>query len=87
MGQIEALAGIGKVRRTRRAFVESHHDIRTNAALDIHDALRGEEMLRPIDVGTEFASFFRKLAYTRQREDLEPTAIGEHRAVKTVEFM
>ena len=44
-------------------------------------------MLGTINMRTEFNAFFTHLTDTRQRKNLETTAIGQHRAVKSIELM
>jgi hypothetical protein len=40
-------------RRERRAFVEGHHDVRSQQPLDLHRPLRGELVARAVDVAAE----------------------------------
>ena len=50
VGQVEASPGIGVVGCAWRALVESHHDVGADSALDVHDALRREEVAASVDV-------------------------------------
>ena len=83
----QALLGILIVALARRTLVESHHDVGTNDALSIHNILRSEDMLRAIDMRTEFATLLTKLSDACEREHLETTTICEDRAIPAVELM
>ena len=48
--QLHAFLGVAVVAGSRRAFVEGHHDVGANHALCVDDVLRGEKMLRAVDV-------------------------------------
>ena len=85
--QVEALACVGKVCRSRRALVESHHDVRADGALDVHHLLGREEMLAAVDVGAELAALFREFANAGEGKHLKASAVGEHGAVEAVELM
>lgn len=41
-----------------RTLIECHDDIRTERFLDLHDRLRGEEVLRPITMRAKVNSIF-----------------------------
>ena len=85
--QVETLACVGKVSRSRGTFVESHHDVSADGALDVHHLLGREEMLAAVDVGAELATLFREFANAREGKHLKAAAVGEHGAVETVELM
>ena len=56
-----------------------------SAPLDVHHVFRREQVLRPVDVGTEATAFGRQFPAARQREDLKPAAVGQNRAVPCAE--
>ena len=87
MGQVEALASVGLVRRPGRAFVERHHDVGADGAFDVNDPFGGEEMFAAVDVTAELAAFFGEFANAGEGEDLEASAVGQHRAGEAVEAM
>ena len=81
------LLGVAVVCRAWRAFVEGHHDVGPDAALDVHHPFRREQMLRAVDVGTELHPLFLHLTDPRQREHLEAAAVGEDGTLPSVEAM
>ena len=44
-------------------------------------------MFRPVYMRTELYAFFCQFSNTGKRKDLKPSAIGQYRALPTVEFM
>ena len=87
MGELQALAGIVVGGRSRGTFVEGHHDVGSDAAFDVHDALGREEMLAAVDVAAELAPFLTQLAYAGEGKYLEAAGVGQHWAVETVELV
>ena len=67
--------------RIRRAFVEDHHDVRIQHALDAHALLGRQKDLGAIDRRRKLDAFLGDLAAMRQRKHLKPTRIGEDRLV------
>ena len=60
--EVERLTGIGLVRHSRGALVESHHDVGADGTLDIDRFLGGEQMLRSVDMAAEPRPLFGQLA-------------------------
>ena len=81
LGQSQRLCGILLRSITRRALVESHHNVGTDGTLGVDDALGGEEVARSVDMRLEVATLLLQLATRRKRKDLETTAVGEHRLI------
>ena len=81
MGQTQALLGVVVIAGSWGAFVECHHDVCTNTALDIHYPFWREEMFRTIDMTGEIAAFLLQFSNTGKREYLETTAVCQHRTV------
>ena len=71
LGQPEALLGIVVVAISRRALVEGHHDVGSNDALGVHHVLRGEYVLRTVDMAAELTSLLTQFTDASQREDLK----------------
>ena len=76
-GQGQGLFRIGIVRAVGHAFVQHHHDVGIEVALDAHHALGREQMLGAVQMGTELHAFLPDLAQGAQAEDLEAAAVGE----------
>ena len=55
--------------------------------MNVHHPFGREEMLASVYVRTKFTSFRTELANARQGEYLEASAVGQHRTVKTIEFV
>ncbi len=81
VGQSQALLGIVVVAGARGTLVEGHHDVGSDAALDVHHAFGREEVARAVDVTLEVAALLLQLAYAREGEDLESARVSEHGAV------
>src|SRR5713101_5271373 len=64
----------------RRALVEAHQHVRAELTLHLHRALRGEQVLAPVEVAAEEGSLVRDLALLGQRVDLETARVGEDRS-------
>ena len=60
------------------ALVEGHHNICTDGALSVDDALGGEEVARTVDVRLEVATLLLELAACCQRKYLKATTVGKH---------
>ena len=73
--------------RIRRAFVQSHDDIRADFALGVHYACRAKEMLGAVENASEFHSFRLDFAKIFQTPHLKSAAVREHRAVPTHELV
>ena len=65
--------------RIRRAFVEHHHDVGIEHALDLHRDLGREEQLVAVDRRRESDAVFADLAQRAEAEHLEAARIGENR--------
>ena len=63
------------------AFVEGHQDVGPDAALDIHDILRGENMPGAVDMRPENCPFRRQLPLPGKGKNLVPPAVGQDGAV------
>ena len=87
VGQRKAFSGVGEIGCARRAFVERHHDVCADCALDVHHFLGREEMLASVDVGTKFASLLAQFSDACQRKYLKATAVCQHGAVESIELM
>ena len=72
---------------TRSTLVESHHNIGSDDALNLHHILGRKEVLATVDVAAESATLLLNLPMISQREDLEAAAVGEQGALPAVEFM
>ena len=70
-----------------RAFVECHHDIAAQQALDFHAALGREHVFRAIDMAAEFDALLGQLAQFGQAHHLVAAAVGQDRALPVHEFM
>ena len=81
LGQLQGLLRIVVCRISRAALVKGHDDVRSDYTLGIHVVLRSEDMLRSVDMRTEYASFRSQLPYRTEGEDLESAAVGEDRPV------
>ena len=64
-------------RIVRRTFIETHRDIRTERALNLHRFFRPEKQFGTIEVRTEFHTVRLHFADLGEAEDLEPAAVGE----------
>ena len=87
MREIETLACVSEIRSARRAFVESHHDVRANGPFYVHHTFWGEEMFGAVNMTTKLATILTQFADTRERKNLKATTIGEHWFVKTIELV
>ncbi len=85
--QFEAVLGIAVIALSWGAFVEGHHDVGADDALGVHDVLRREEMLRPVDMRPELASLFLQFPYAGKRKHLKAAAVRQDGAVPAVEPM
>ena len=65
--------------RKRRAFVEDHHDVGIEYALDTHGLFRTQEQFIAIDRRLKRHSFLANLAQRPQTEHLKTARIGEYR--------
>ena len=79
--QAHRLGHAGLVGRKRRAFVEAHHDVRAEQALDLHRGLGAEEMLRTVDMRAEGHAVLGQLAQVCKAHHLEAARVGEDRLV------
>ena len=70
-----------------RAFIECHHDIAAQQALDFHAALGREHVFRAIDMAAEFDALLGQLAQFGQAHHLVAAAVGQDRALPVHEFM
>ena len=75
------VAGVG------RAFVERHHDICADGALDVDRLLGREEMLGAVDVGSEGDALFGDFPFIGQGVHLIAAGIGEDGAVPVDELV
>ena len=87
LGQSQRLLGVLVVALSWRTLVEGHHDVGADHTLGVHHVLRGEDVLRTVDMGTKLATFLTQLTDTCQREHLKTTRVGEDRAVPRVKLM
>ena len=62
-------------------FIQHHHDVRVQGPLDFQHLLRGEQMLRTVDVRAELHPFLPYLAQGTQAEDLEAAAVRQDGSV------
>jgi hypothetical protein len=65
-------------RATWRTLVERHDDIRSERTLHIHHILRGEEVLRPVEIRAEVDSLFGDLGELLSSLVLHPESEREH---------
>ena len=82
-GFFGGVAGAG----VRRAFVERHHDVGAEVALDAHGLDRAEEMPRAVDVRGELDAVRLDLAERGEAEDLESAAVGQDGVVPVLELV
>jgi hypothetical protein len=68
-------------------LVKCHHDICADLALGVDDILRGEDMLRAIDVAAKLGPFLLDLPNVREGVYLIAAAVGEYRPVPADEPM
>ena len=87
VGTLHGFLRILAVSRARTALVESHDDIRTYLALDIHDVLRGEHEFASVDMRGELHTLFGHLAYIGEGEYLKTSRVGEDRTCPSLETM
>ena len=71
----------------RRAFVELHHDVRVQRALDLHRDFGRQEQLRAVDRRRELDALFRDLAHRAERKHLEAARVGQDRTVPAHELV
>ena len=72
----------------RRTFVDDHRDVAAEVLLDRHDLARPEKQFRPVEVRLKRHAVVPDIAQLRERENLEPAAVGQDRSVpahKTVQ--
>ena len=67
------------IRRQGGAFVEGHHDVRAEQALDLHAALGREVVGRAVDVRLEAHPLLVELAQPRKAHHLKPARVGQDR--------
>ena len=85
LGKPEGFLRIGIIRVARTALVEGHHDVGADDALGVDVVLRSEGMAGTVDVRREGAAVRRQLADGAEGEYLETAAVGEDRAVPSLE--
>ena len=78
-GPLHGLLRVGALTGIRRAFVESHDNVGTEPMLNFHDLLRGEEVVRAVQVRLEAHAIGGDLVAVTEAEDLEAAAVGEDR--------
>ena len=83
----QTFLGIGIVACARRALVQSHDDVCSDATFYIHYALWGEHVLGTVQMAAKCATFLCKFTYAGQGEYLKTARVGEYRLVPTVEFV
>lgn len=86
-GQFQRLGGLLSRGRMRRAFIESHHDIRPKCGLNLHGFFRREHVARPIDVRLKLDPLFAQFAERAEAEDLKTSAVCEYRPIPRREAM
>ena len=75
-------------RRARRRFIrgrgdaliERHHDVAADRLLRLDADLRAEQDRLPVEIALENRALLAHRARMRQRENLEPAGVGQHRA-------
>jgi len=75
------IAGVGGT------FIKCHHDIRTEAPLDINRFFRREEMPGTINMGLKNDAILGEFPDIGQGLDLVPSAVGEDGFAPPVELM
>ena len=63
------------------ALIEGHDDVCAQRHLDFDGPLRGEDMRRAVQMGTEVNTFFRDFAEVAQAEYLVAAGVGEDRPI------
>jgi hypothetical protein len=86
-GTLDRSRSIFLFTRIRRTFIERHHHIRTQDRLNVHHALRCQEMFVPVNVRPEFDAVISELAPICKAEDLIPAAIGQDRFLPAHEIV
>ena len=76
-----------RIDAVRRAFVERHHDVAAEQALDFHRAFGGEHVARAVQVALERHAFLALLGQRRQAHHLITAAVGQDRAVPAHEIV
>lgn len=71
----------------RRAFIQRHHDIRTEVLLDLYHFSRGELYLSPVYMRAEKYTVTRYFSHFSEAVYLIPAAICKYRAIPVHEFM
>ena len=61
-GEVERLVGVAEFGSSGGTFVQGHHDVRADDALDVHHIFGREEVLGAVDLAAEMRSFFGELA-------------------------
>ena len=75
------------VSRVRRAFVEDHHDIGTEIALNLHRLFRAHEHFRAVDRRGKGHALLLDLAHGTEAEHLEAAGVGQDRALPLHEIV
>src|SRR3546814_19021210 len=70
-----------------RTFVERHHDVAAEQALDFHGSFGGQHVARTVEVASERHPFLALLGQCRQAHHLIPAAVGQDRPVPAHEFV
>src|SRR5262249_6956518 len=74
-------------RGKRRAFLQTHGDVRAEVFLDRNRLFRAQLQADPIDVGLKYRRLVANSTAQRQTVDLETTAVGQNRPVPIHEAM
>src|SRR5947208_2229960 len=69
------------------ALIEGHDDVCAQRNLDFDGPLRGEDMRRAVQMGTEGNTFFRDFAEVAQAEYLEAAGVSQKRPLPTHKFV
>ena len=85
--QAHGFFDLGLGRGQRRAFVETHDDIRAQQLLDFHAAFRRQHMLAAINMAGKAHALFGQLAQRGKAHDLKPAAVRQDRALPVHELV
>ena len=74
-------------RRVWWTLVKRHHDVGTDAALDVHHPFRRKQVFAPVNVAPEGCAFFGDLPILSQTEHLVAPAVGQNGTVPIHELV
>src|SRR5438034_3740707 len=86
-GQVHRGLCIRVSARVRCAFVENHHDVGAETALNVDNTLRTKKVRTAVEVRPEAGALFGQASKFPVAEDLVPSAVCQNRPVPAHEMM